>query len=114
MKAISGRSKTAFQIVVANKHSQKIRTITVENETWGYMTRGKKIVDMQVGKMFNCEDKKMQAVLLNGSDTSVLKFAITYHMTCEEDGYNIFEVPANLIANQEEELARTFKTLVEH
>ena len=44
-------SETAFQLDFTNVHDQKIRTVKAENETWGYVTRGKKIIDLQVGKM---------------------------------------------------------------
>ena len=83
IKQIPGRSKTAFQCDITNDQEQKIRTLLAENETWGYMTRGKKNCDLQVGKMFLCQNKQMQQILLEGRNTSIMKFTLTYHLNSE-------------------------------
>jgi hypothetical protein len=64
--------------------------VAVENETWSYVTRGKKTVDIQVGKFFKCTDPGMQDIIKRGKDTSVLKFSVGYHMTSEADGIDLF------------------------
>lgn len=85
-----GRSKTAFQVNFGNVHDHRLRTVAVENETWNFVTRGKKNIDIQVGKMFKCTDPGMQDIIIRGKDTSVLKFSVGYHMTSEADGIDLF------------------------